>query len=85
MNNVIPPITDPIGSNWSQPEHEDVLIDDFYAVMTQETVESLKVYDWSIPSGVYEGKMFKQQGKLVWMSDYRDGTCALNYREILAV
>ena len=57
---VIPPITDPMGKNWEQPNRKDILVDEKYAVMTRETFFKLHEYSASQPSGVYPGKMWRR-------------------------
>jgi hypothetical protein len=58
--NIIPSITDPLGSSWEQPAISQILIDDTHALMNTSTFKSLKEYSASNPSGVYEGKMWKR-------------------------
>ncbi len=56
----IPPITDPMGRHWSQPDRQSILIDATHAVMSRQTFESLAEYSCSTPTGVYVGKMWRQ-------------------------
>lgn len=60
MMDQIPPITDPLGRHWDQPSPASILIDDTHALMDRATCEMLSEYSCSIPSGVYEGKMWKR-------------------------
>lgn len=55
----IPPITDPMGQHWNQPDRFLIEIDDTHALMSQETCDKLHNYAHSAPSGVYPGKMWK--------------------------
>ncbi len=57
---VIPPITDPMGRNWEQPDTAAILLDDTHALMDVPTFNALHEYSASFPSGVYEGKMWKR-------------------------
>jgi hypothetical protein len=57
---VIPPIVDPLGGGWGQPERENILVDDTHAVMSEADFERLAEYSCSIPSGVYPGKMWRR-------------------------
>ena len=90
-NNVIPPITNPLGQHWDQPKADDVLVDDTHAVMTEHSLSLLSEYSHSMPSGVYHGKMWKCANHkepgcwwLVWYGfDEDPGFCSNNYREIL--
>ncbi len=56
----IPPITDPMGKYWQQPDRSRIVIDDTHALMDLKTFEELAEYSCSQPSGVYEGKMWKR-------------------------
>lgn len=64
--NVIPKMTDERGKYWEQPKREEILVDEKYALMTEETLDKLKEYSCSIPSGVYLGKMWKAKVKGGW-------------------
>lgn len=70
----IPPITDPLGKEWPQPSLDEILIDDDCAMMTQQAQDKLRVYNGSLPSGTYTGKM--------WMCCLRDGYHLCWYGEI---
>lgn len=56
----IPPITDPLGAHWDQPDRASILIDATHALMTVATFKALHEYSCSNPSGVYEGKMWRR-------------------------
>lgn len=98
MNNVIPPITDPLGRSWRQPNPASILIDDTHAVMDARTFAALADYSSSLPSGVYPGKMWKRHDGLfdrtckpeertwllVWFGECEDPRlCSNNFRKIL--
>ena len=57
--NVIPPITDPMGHHWSQPDLSDVLMDDITVILTQQQFDMLAEYSTTDPSGAYHGKCWK--------------------------
>ena len=57
----IPPITDPLGSYWKQPETDDFLIDDTHVIMTLSAFNQLLDYSRSMPTGVYPGKAWKSK------------------------
>jgi hypothetical protein len=59
--NVIPPITDPMGKHWDQPKVEAILVDDHFACMTLKTLHELAEYNCTLPSGTYEGKMWRRE------------------------
>lgn len=66
----IPAITDPLGKHWRQPDRDAITFDRGRAIMTRETFDALPDYSGSIPSGVYDGKMWKRLDGLY------DPTCA---------
>jgi hypothetical protein len=87
-NNVIPPITDPMGKYWRQPDTSRILIDDTHALMEKSTFEALSEYSSSIPSGIYPGKMWRCHHRGTWFlrwfgEHYRHDLCDDGYREIL--
>lgn len=69
---IIPPITDPLGKYWQQPHRRFIELDDTHALMSEQTFKGLKEYSTSIPTGRYEGKMWKGFIKgewyLVWLA-----------------
>lgn len=67
---IIPPITDPLGKGWQQPDRFEIEIDHQYARMKRPAFERLLDYSNSMPTGVYEGKMWKS-GE--WKTGYKSG------------
>lgn len=61
---MIPPITDPLGRAWDQPDHSGWLFDDSHVVLPLRDFEQLREYSHSFPSGVYPGKAWKAQSPL---------------------
>ena len=59
MLNLIPPMTDPLGRYWHQPKLLDVAVYEDIAIMDKETLNQLAEYSFSVPSGVYAGKMWR--------------------------
>jgi hypothetical protein len=89
--NVIPPLTHDLSRYWNQPRTEDILIDNTHAVMSKKVFDALAEYSCSVPSGVYEGKMWKacpssffHDAPKGWLSD-RPESCSNNGREIIIV
>lgn len=89
---MIPPITDPMGAYWNQPSRDDILVDEQYAVMTMPTFTALLEYSTSLPSGVYDGKMWRRTDRescVNWLAWYgpsdKPGMCSISHREILLV
>ena len=56
----IPPITDPMGRNWDQPDRHRIAVDAKHALMEEATFNALHEYSTTIPTGVYEGKMWRR-------------------------
>jgi hypothetical protein len=89
--NEIPPMTDPLGRYWDQPDPSGILLDDTHAVMTAHSFKALHDYSHSMPTGVYPGKMWKRQtGKgtwyLTWFGEHEDPKlCSINQRILLVV
>jgi hypothetical protein len=96
--NTIPPITDPMGKYWDQPNPANFLLDDKHVLMSGEDFKKLSEYSCSMPSGVYPGKMWKhnnyayrrgpngetQQWFLRWFGLCNDPKfCSNHAREIL--
>lgn len=85
---LIPVMTHKLSSGWDQPSTEKILVDDESAVMDNKTFEQLKNYSTSIPSGVYEGKMWRRLIGIDWylcwycQSD-RPSMCAVDKRKII--
>lgn len=90
MSTTIPPITDPMGRYWDQPPRDEMLVDDTHAVMNVKTYKMLAEYSLSMPSGVYDGKMWRRcepEGDfLMWYGpSEKPGSCSINGRLILLV
>ena len=91
----IPPITDPMGRFWDQPDRGEILVDDRHAVMTRATFDALADYSSSVPTGVYAGKMWRRRrwiGKDEWLLCWFapspseiPGRFSINHRSILLV
>lgn len=95
----IPPMTHELSRGWDQPNSREILIDKTHAVMTRTTFKKLHRYDNSIPSGVYDGKMWAifvgvwegsicQKGVyyLRWYGPSDDAEkCTINQREVLFI
>jgi hypothetical protein len=87
----IPAMKDPMGAYWNQPPRRAIETDGTHAMMSEKTFNLMAEYSTSLPSGVYEGKMWKAKGVngkwyLRWYgpSPVPDN-CSVNAREILLV
>ena len=74
MKNVIPDMIHPLGKHWHQPNLDNILIDDTHALMSECSFKELGEYSCSIPTGVYEGKMWKAYNKIpdIWFLRWYD-------------
>lgn len=90
--NQIEPITDPLGKHWQQPKTSDIVMDDKFAYMSENTFKKLLNYSGSQPSGVYPGKMWRCYASgedihtLCWFSTDPVNPlrfCKNNYRQIV--
>lgn len=83
---MIPAITHELGRYWEAPKREAILVDETHAMMSSEDYGKLLNYETSIPSGVYDGKMWRCFNTLCW---YGQGAtpevCSINRREIIIV
>lgn len=57
--NFIPPITDPMGRHWRQPDTSNFVIDDTHVILLRCEFDQLAEYSTAMPSGVYAGKCWK--------------------------
>lgn len=88
--NEIPPITEPMGQYWRQPDRREILLDNTHALMTKTTFEQLLDYSHSQPTGVYPGKMWKKGGPTGWWLHWfglheNPDLCSGHVRKILLV
>lgn len=70
----IPKMTHPLGKYWEQPPLEKIDVHDNIALMHARTFAMLNIYNWTLPTGAYEGKMWKRkEGRrwfLVWYDNH---------------
>lgn len=87
---IIPPITDPLGRCWKQPHRKYIEIDKTHALMSRQTFNGLKEYSCTLPTGAYEGKMWKSKINDTWFlswygKDENPDYVSIHRREILVV
>ena len=91
----LPQMTHPLSGYWSQPSADQMAVYDDIAIMDRSALALLSEYSTSIPTGVYEGKMWKsRQGHntpggpvgpwyLYWYGPSKDpDKCSINSRPI---
>lgn len=92
-------MTHPSGKYWDQPAREAILLDDTHAIMTRASFAALLEYSGTIPTGCYEGKMWRRHdgifagrdpAKCPWLLCWygpseKPDHCSVNAREILLV
>ena len=91
----LPQMTHPLSRHWNQPPADQMAVYDDIAIMDQSALGLLPEYSTSIPTGVYEGKMWKsRQGHgtpggpagpwyLCWYGPSEDpDKCSINSRPI---
>lgn len=86
----IPVMTHPLSGAWDQPNTNRVLVDKEVAVMDSKTVHELKEYSCSVPTGVYEGKMWRNYYNGEWYLNWWDvsdepNKCSHKKRLILVI
>ncbi len=57
----IPPITDPMGRHWRQPDLTKLDVMGTYALLSRAEFEGLLEYSGTRPSGIYPGKCWRRQ------------------------
>lgn len=67
---VIPIMTNPLGKSWRQPGLEKLIFRDDYVLMDKRSFDILHNYETSYPSGVYEGKIWRSGGTLMWYDSH---------------
>ena len=83
----IPAMTHPLSSAWDQPGAHDLAVYDDIPIMDHSTLARLHNYSASIPTGVYEGKMWRcsdgEDWLLCWYGPAEDpDKCSINRRPI---
>lgn len=93
----VPPMTDPMGKHWRQPDMSVVNIAGETVELTKREFDALAEYSTSYPSGVYIGKCWKRETMeqtpkgmrgtgiwyLVWYGPHADPKkCSINSRLI---
>lgn len=61
-DHVIPPLSgvyEP--TTWVQPSRQEILVGEHEAIMPLSTLSCLREYNTTIPSGVYQGKMWRRR------------------------
>lgn len=87
----IPPITDPLGAYWEQPDRAEIQlgVGTHNAFLTQNAFDRLKEYSTTIPTGVYPGKMWKSRRgdhwELCWYGEVQNNRCPIESRDIVIV
>jgi len=78
ISNPIPPMTDPLGKQWKQPDpnkfqfFQGVFGGNKFVSISEIDLAILKTYEWSFPSGVYPGKMWRCGDRILWF-EYEKG------------
>ena len=67
---VIPIMTHPLSRGWRQPSLHKLIFTEDYVLMDQHAYSELHNYETSYPSGVYEGKMWRSGGLLMWFDSH---------------
>lgn len=93
MIHAIPPITDPMGKSWRQPDLTDLNVQGTHALLSRVEFDGLPEYSSSYPTGVYPGKAWKchWRGADRWFLRWfgivpgNDKVCSNHQLEILIV
>lgn len=64
---MIPKITDQMGRHWRKPaDIREAPMDDKHVLLSRRQIAELPDYSRSYPSGTYDGKCWKREGKGCW-------------------
>lgn len=66
----VPPITDPLGKYWDAPRREDLIFTLLHVHVTQHQFTKLPNYQYTLPTGTYEGKMWRRKIGRHWFLVY---------------
>lgn len=84
----LPQMTHPLSRAWDQPFADQMAVYDDIAIMDRSTLVQLHKYSASIPTGVYDGKMWRcangaEKWLLCWYGPSEDpDKCSINRRPI---
>lgn len=79
---IIPAITSPKGRYWHQPHRRYIEMDDTHALMSEQTFRGLHDYSDSMPTGAYEGKMWRSKRRGKWFLCWYDVADDDRYLEV---
>ncbi len=87
--NKIPEMAHPLSKHWKQPDRLRIGLGPIRATMSKDTFDKLLEYSTSLPTGEYDGKMWKaKKGSdwwLLWYSECDKKDCKINIRKIIIV
>ena len=63
----LPQMTHPLSRCWDQPPADQVAVYDDIAIMDRSTLAQLNEYSTSIPTGAYEGKLWRRANGEAWL------------------
>lgn len=87
LSDIIPPMTNPLGRGWDQPDLSKILYDapEHVAIMDKKTLSKFLDYTGSRPMGVYEGKCWVENYKtpvLVYFDFYPENASMIKIKRI---
>jgi len=56
----LPQMTHPLSRHWHQPSADEMAVYDDIAIMDRSALQRLPEYSTTIPTGAYEGKMWRR-------------------------
>lgn len=88
MRSEIPAMVHPLGKHWDQPRKDLIELCGGFAIMELLDFYKLPEYSLSMPTGAYEGKMWKAKVRgdwlLCWYGDSGDpDKVSINYRLVI--
>ncbi len=83
---MIPPIDHRYGAHWPQPDHTIWLMDATHVMLPESHWQALNIYDSTLPSGQYVGKVWRHGKMVAWYdTDPDPAYLAINNREAIVV
>lgn len=75
----VPPMTDPLGRHWDQPDPKSIRYGQRFCHMSTKAFKALPEYSSTTPTGIYDGKMWKHHNfrtdgswHLCWYAPHAD-------------
>lgn len=87
----VPEINHPLGKNWNNPNTDNLKFfqtvsgGSMFVNIGEDEMKKMLRYDFSLPSGVYDGKMWLRGEFVAWFSQCpgKEDSCNINLAKII--